>query len=83
MSGGIGTGTNGELTFIDLISIISFIVGVQNLDLNITQEDVDRVASQFDERMETALTDIHNHLSVQDSKLNVILNQLEVLKNGS
>ena len=80
---GLGTGINGELTFIDIISIVSFLVGVQNLDLNITQEDVQNVASAFDKRMEEAINDIHEHLSVQDTKLNIILNKLEVMENGS
>ena len=83
MMTGLGTGINGELTFIDIISIVSFLVGVQNLDLNITQEDVQNVASAFDKRMEEAISDIHEHLSVQDTKLNIILNKLEVMENGS
>ena len=36
---GLGSGDNGELTFIDWIALISFWVALQNLDLNLTQED--------------------------------------------
>ena len=38
---GLGSGDNGEFTFLDIISIISFCVGLQNLDLNLQQEDLD------------------------------------------
>ena len=75
---GIGS-RDGELTFIDLLSIISFCVGLQNLDLNLAQEDLDRQTQELDSRLRTVVDDIHGHLSVQDTKLNLILNKLEVL----
>ena len=78
---GIGSGNNGELTFLDLLSIISFCVGLQNLDLNLAQEDLDRQTQELDSRLRTVVDDIHGHLSVQDTKLNLILNRLEVLEH--
>ena len=78
---GIGSGNNGELTFLDLLSIISFCVGLQNLDLNLAQEDLDRQTQELDSRLRTVVDDIHGHLSVQDTKLNLILNKLEVMGN--
>ena len=77
---GIGS-RDGELTFIDLLSIISFYVGLQNLDLNLAQEDLDRQTQELDSRLRTVVDDIHGHLSVQDTKLNLILNKLEVLEH--
>lgn len=68
----IGSGTNGEITFLDAIGIMSFLIGVQNLDLNITQDD-----------MQYVLADIHSHLQQQDEKLDRILKELEDLKNGT
>ena len=78
---GIGSGNNGELTFLDLLSIISLCVGLQNLDLNLAQEDLDRQTQELDSRLRTVVDDIHGHLSVQDTKLNLILNRLEVLEH--
>ena len=78
---GIGSGDNGELTFLDIISIISFCVGLQNLDLNLAQEDLDAQTQELDERLRNVVDDIHNHLSVQDTKLNMILSRLEVISN--
>lgn len=78
---GIGSGENGELTFLDIISIISFCVGLQNLDLNLAQEDLDAQTQELDRRLREVVDDIHSHLSVQDTKLNMILNRLEAMNN--
>lgn len=66
-----------KYNLLDTITIISFLVGLQNLDLNITQEDVQNVASQMDTRLESLVNDIHEHLAVQDVKLSTILDRLE------
>lgn len=79
---GIGS-RDGELTFIDLLSIISFCVGLQNLDLNLAQEDLDKQTQELDKRLHNVIDDIHRHLSVQDTKLNLILNRLEVIGNDT
>lgn len=73
----VGSGDNGELTFLDIISIISFCVGLQNLDLNTAQEDLDNQTQELDKKLRKNIEDIHQHLSVQDAKLNLILNKLE------
>ena len=78
---GIGSGNNGELTFLDILSIISFCVGLQNLELNITASDIDAQTQDLDKRLHGVINDIHGHLSVQDTKLNLILNKLEVMKH--
>lgn len=78
---GLGSGDNGEFTFLDVLSIISFCVGLQNLDLNITAQDIDSQTQKLDESLRRVVDDIHHHLSVQDTKLNIILNQLEVIAN--
>jgi hypothetical protein len=78
---------NGQLTFMDILSILSFMISCKNLDLNISAEDIARSAheinEQGDKRIEKVLAEIHGHLSVQDSKLNLIMEQLEDLRNGS
>lgn len=69
----LGSGANGEFTFIDIISLISFYVGLENYASNISQEDVQQVA-------EGILNEIHNHLQEQDQKIDKIL---EVLNEGN
>ena len=77
----------GQMDFLDIISVMSFCIALQNLDLNISQEDIQKSSSELEEavnkRLEQALADIHGHLSVQDTKLNLILNKLEELLNDN
>lgn len=76
----IGSGEQGQLTFLDLITIISFIIGVQNLDINITQtdlqEETNRLDAKVDSKVQYALNEIHKHLEVQDGKIEEIIRRL-------
>lgn len=78
---------NGQLTFLDILSILSFLISCQNLELNVSQDDIAKQAKelseQADKRIQKVLDEIHGHLSVQDSKLNILMEQLEEIKNGS
>lgn len=73
-----------ELGLLDIISLMSFCIALENLDLNISQEDIQSSSMHIEDvvnkRLQKALEDIHGHLSVQDSKLNVIMNRLEELR---
>ena len=62
-----------ELSFLDLITIISFCVSLQNLELNITQDDLQNIAADIDKKQSKDIADIHEHLAVQDKKLDYIL----------
>ena len=76
----LGSGAHGEWTFLDAITVVSFIVGLENLDLNITQENLDRqtkdLKEQVDAEVRLALNEIHEHLSIQDAKLNAIIERI-------
>jgi hypothetical protein len=78
----LGSGENGEFTFLDIISIVSFVVGLENFDMNVSQEDMDKTARQLDNDLSMAVDDIHGHLKVQDEKLNMILEMLNNLLNA-
>ena len=71
---------DGEWTFIDLISLIGFCVGLQNLDLNISQENLDNQTQELDAKLREVVDDIHQHLTEQDKKIEKIL---EVISNDS
>lgn len=60
--------------FLDLITLISFCVSLQNLDLNIAQDDLDSQTAELDRRLRGVVNDIHAHLQEQDKKLEEILN---------
>lgn len=74
---GFGSGDNGELTFLDLLSIISFCVGLQNLELNITEQDINDQTQELDKRLRMVVDDIHRHLKAQDVKIDRILEVIE------
>lgn len=76
---GLGTGDNGEWTFLDIISLMSFCIGLQNLDMNITQEDMQNADHNSAMRADKILQEIHSHLEKQDRKIDEIL---EELRNG-
>ena len=73
----MGTGENGALTFFDMITFISFIVGLQNLELNITQNDLQEQTQDINETadklVKDAIEEIHRHLQEQDAKIEILL----------
>ena len=70
---GLGSGDNGEWTFLDILTVMSFCIGVQNLDLNIAQEDLDNQTQELDRKLRIVVDDIHQHLKDQDKKIDEIL----------
>lgn len=80
----IGSGENGALTFVDLLGIMSFAVGLQNLSLNVSQNDLQdqtqTIDAKFSEQTKAALAEIHGHLQEQDKKIDQILRRMELSK---
>ena len=70
---GLGSGSDGEWTFIDVLSIMGLCIGLQNLDLNIAQDDLDNQTKELDRSLREVVDDIHRHLQEQDEKINRIL----------
>jgi hypothetical protein len=73
----------GQLDFLDLISIASFVIALQNLDLNVTQEDAQALQRALSEKTDLLLDEIHRHLEEQDFKLSNIETLLKEINNGS
>lgn len=73
----------GGMNLIDVLSVASFFIALQNLDLNLAQEDLDNQTQELDKSLRKVVDDIHSHLSIQDTKLNYIVNRLEAIENGS
>ena len=74
---GLGSGDYGEFTFLDIISIVSFLIGVANLEENMTQGDKQELQEDLSSKADLLLKEIHKHLEEQDQKLNLILERLE------
>ena len=70
----LGSGDNGEFTFLDIISLTSFFIGVMNLDENLTQGDLQ-------DKTQLILDEVHTHLQQQDEKIDEILRRLNHEEN--
>ena len=68
---------NGQLDFIDLISILSFVIALMNLDENMTQGDKQDLQEDLANKAELLLNEIHSHLESQDDKLDFIIKELQ------
>ena len=68
---------NSKLDFIDILSIMSFVIALQNLDLNVTQEDAQNLQRELSEKTDLLLTEIHGHLEEQDRLLKEIAERLK------
>lgn len=58
-----------NVEFINWINILSFLVGIQNIELNVTANDLDRYSKMILEEIHGHLTTQDNHLLVQDRHL--------------
>lgn len=63
-------GDNKQLNMLDVMSMISFFLGIANYSENIGQSDMQEVITKF-------IQDMHNHLQEQDKKLDHIIELLE------
>lgn len=73
----LGSGDNGEFTFLDIVSIASFLLGVMNLEENLTQGDKQELMEDLSSKADLLLKEIHRHLETQDQKLDEIIKTLD------
>ena len=73
---GLGSGDNGEFTFLDTLNILSFIIGTMNLNENLTQGDKQDLLQEFSSKADLLLKEIHSHLEKQDNKLDKLLEEM-------
>ena len=69
--------TNGQLDFLDLITLASFVIALQNLEENITQSDKAELQEDLSNKADLLLQEIHGHLEKQDAILKQILEELK------
>lgn len=67
---------NEQLGLLDIISIMSFVIALMNLDENLTQGDKQELMEELGNKTNQMLTEIHSHLEDQDNKLNKIMEAL-------
>lgn len=74
---GLGSGTYGEFTFLDILSIMSFSIAMMNYGENLTQSDKQELQESLSQKAEIMLNEIHNHLQKQDEKIDKILEVIQ------
>ena len=75
---GLGSGENGQFTFLDILAIISFLIGVANYEENLTQSDKQDLQDQLNSNIDRLLAEVHAHLEEQDHKIDKIMEVLSV-----
>lgn len=63
-------GSNGQMSFMDALSIVSFLIGLANYGENVDQ-------GQMQETVSKAVEEVHKHLQTQDQKIEEILSILK------
>ena len=72
----LGSGPDGQFTFLDMVSLLSFLIGTANLQENLTQGDKQDLMEIFSKKTDDLLKEIHQHLKEQDNKIDIILEEL-------
>ena len=70
-------GENRQLTWLDFLNVLSFLIGLENLEANLTQSDKQDLQHDLTVTAERLLTEIHSHLEAQDKKIDEIMKHLE------
>ena len=68
---------NNNNDIMDLLNLISLIVGVLNLEENLTQGDKQDLLDTFNKKANSLLSEIHSHLQEQDKKIDYLIQQQE------
>ena len=79
---GLGSGMNGQLTFLDNVSLMSFFISLMNLNENLTQNDKQDLQKSLENKSKIILDEIQKHLQIQDQKIDLILEKLEELSKN-
>ena len=70
---------DNQFEMLDVLNVLSFLIGIMNLQENLTQGDKQDLLNQFGTQTQLVLKEIHTHLEQQDNKIDTILKRLENL----
>ena len=70
---------DNQLGLLDILSIMSFVISLMNLDENLGQSDKQELMEELNAKTNKLLSELHKHLEVQDDKLDKIM---EAIKNA-
>ena len=66
-----------QLSFLDLLTIASFAISLENLEENMNQSDKQDLQKDLSDKADLLLKEIHEHLEQQDRKIDEILRRLK------
>ena len=72
-----------RLDFLDIITLLSFIISVENLEQNLTQNDKQQLQNDLSEKADIILSEIHSHLEKQDKLLTEIMDKINNITSDS
>lgn len=75
----LNNNNDNQLGLLDIISIMSFVISLMNLDENLGQSDKQELMEELNNKTNKLLSELHKHLEVQDDKLDKIM---EAIKNA-
>ena len=67
---------DANIDFLDIITLLGFMVSVENLNANLTQNDKQDLQQDLAEKSDRILTEIHTHLEEQDKQIKWIIERL-------
>ena len=67
---------NEEL--IDILNILSFVIGLMNYQENLTQNDKQEILDEFNSQLHNIINQIEQHLASQDNRLDQIEQHLSI-----
>lgn len=68
---------NQKERFDSAVNIVSLVLGLMNLQENLTQSDKQEIVDNLNNEGDLLLQEIHAHLQAQDEKIDKILSLLE------
>ena len=68
---------SSQLDILDVLSVLSFLIGVENLEYNISQDDMQRATERLDTALREEVRQIHQHLNEQDLKIDFLIKEIQ------
>ena len=66
-----------QVSFLDALNVASFLIGLENLEMNLDQNDKADLQNDLANTAERLLSEIHAHLEAQDEKIDRIIARME------
>lgn len=66
-----------QVSFLDALNVASFLIGLENLEMNLDQNDKADLQNDLAKTAERLLSEIHAHLEAQDEKIDRIIARME------